>query len=130
MYLIPFHRTLMAQGSLLIISGLAAYSIIGPKAQNMLLASLLFGLASWAGVWVSLKHRSGIWLCLGLSLTGVVIFTQRSIANLLSLIGIIQHEMNFDAYNKCIAVVLFMIMTMICACSLLILYTYLPEKEK
>lgn len=126
----PFHRTLMAQGSLLIISGLAAYSIIGHKAQNMLLASLVFGLASWAGVWISLRRRSGIWISLGLSLAGTVIFTQRSIANLLSLIGIVQHEMNFDAYNKCIAVVLFMIMTMICACSLMILYTYLPEKEK
>lgn len=129
MFLLPFHRTLLAQGSLLIISGLSAYIIIGPKAINMLLASVVFGLASWSGAWLSLKSRNGIWISLGTCLAGTIIFANRCIANLLSLIGIIQHEMNADAYNKCIAVVLFLIMTVICVCSLLILYTYLPEKE-
>lgn len=129
MHKTPFIRTLVVEGTLLIINALSAYAVIGNKAMNMMLAGLTLGIALWICAWVCSKNHQAIWVGLGLSMAGLIIFTQRTIANFLSLIGIIQHEMNFDAYNKSILVVLFMIMSVTCLGGLMILYTYLPERK-
>lgn len=125
----PFVRILVVQGTLLIINGLVSFGIIGPKALNMMLAGVLTGLAMWVSGYLSARNRMAIWAGVGLSMTGLVIFVQRTIANFLSLIGIVQHEMNFDAYNKSIMVVLYIMMSATCLAGLMMLYTYLPEKK-
>lgn len=87
------------------------------------------GIALWATAWYCNKNPKAIWVGFGLSLGGIVVFTQRTIANFLSLISIIQHEMNFDAYNKSIMVVLYIMMSCTCICGLMLTYTYLPERK-
>ncbi len=129
MHSFPYIRTLMVQGSLLIINGLTTYFIIGDKAVKMMSAAVLLGLSVWAVAWYCRKNPKAIWAGLGLSFAGLVIFTQRTIANFLSLIGIVQHEMNLDAYNKSIMVVFYILMSCSCLCGLMLLYTYLPEKK-
>lgn len=94
-----------------------------------MLAGVLTGLAMWVSGYLSARNRMAIWAGVGLSMTGLVIFVQRTIANFLSLIGIVQHEMNFDAYNKSIMVVLYIMMSATCLAGLMMLYTYLPEKK-
>ena len=125
----PFIRILVVQGSLLIINALSAYSVIGIKARNMMFVGLAVGLALWVCGYICSKNRAAIWGGLGISMAGLVIFTQRTSANFLSLIGIVQHEMNLDAYNKCIMVVLYMMMSVSCLAGSMMLYTYLPEKK-
>jgi len=125
----PFVRMLVVQGTLLIINGLVSIGVVGFKALNMMLAGVLLGLAMWVSGYMSSKNRMAIWAGVGLSMSGLVIFVQRTIANFLSLIGIVQHEMNFDAYNKSIMVVLYTMMSATCLVGLMMLYTYLPEKK-
>lgn len=125
----PFVRILVVQGTLLIINGLTCFAIVGAKGTNMMLAGALLGIAMWISAYLSARSRMAIWAGLGLSMGGLVIFVQRTIANFLSLIGIVQHEMNFDAYNKSIMVVLYVIMSVTCLTGLMMLYTYLPEKK-
>ncbi|MFN0187109.1 MAG: hypothetical protein ACKVQV_00250 [Bacteroidia bacterium] len=129
MHSLPHIRAFVVQGTLLIINGLAAYMIVGSKAFNMMLAGILLGIALWGTAWYCNKKAKAIWIGFGLSFAGIVVFTQRTIANFLSLIGIIQHEMNFDAYNKSIMVVLYMMMSCTCICGLMLSYTYLPERK-
>ncbi|MBK7888232.1 MAG: hypothetical protein IPJ86_13360 [Bacteroidetes bacterium] len=129
MHSFPYVRTLVVQGSLLIINGLATYAIIGGKATKMMLAAVLLGMALWVVAWFCNKNPKAIWVGLGLSFSGLLVFTQRTIANFLSLIGIVQHEMNLDAYNKSIMVVFYILMSCSCLCGLMLLYTYLPEKK-
>ncbi|MBK7964389.1 MAG: hypothetical protein IPK10_03115 [Bacteroidetes bacterium] len=129
MHSLPHIRSLVVQGTLLIISGLGAYMIVGNKAFNMMLAGLLLGIALWGTAWYCNKNAKAIWVGFGLSFGGIIVFTQRTIANFLSLIGIIQHEMNFDAYNKSIMVVLYIMMSCTCICGLMLIYTYLPERK-
>lgn len=125
----PFNRILVVQGTLLIINGLCAFAFVGSKAMNMMLAGVLVGLALWTCAYLSAKNRMAIWAGLAVSMSGLVIFSQRAIANFLSLIGIVQHEMNLDAYNKSIVVVLYLLMSATCLTGLMLLYTYLPEKK-
>ncbi|MBL7925127.1 MAG: hypothetical protein JNL88_13075, partial [Bacteroidia bacterium] len=119
MHSLPYIRTLVVQGTLLIITGLSAYSIVGAKATNMMLAGVMLGLGLWACGWYCTKNTKAIWVGFGASFAGLVVFVQRTIANFLSLIGIIQHEMNFDAYNKSIMVVLYIMMSCSCLCGLM-----------
>jgi len=129
MHSLPHIRALVVQGTLLIINGLAAYMIVGSKAFNMMLAGVILGIALWVTAWYCTKNQKAIWVGFGLSFGGMVVFIQRTIANFLSLIGIIQHEMNFDAYNKSIMVVLYIMMSCSCLCGLMLSYTYLPERK-
>lgn len=125
----PFNRILVVEGTLLIINGLCSIAFIGPKALNMMLAGILLGIALWICAYISEKNRMAIWAGLAISMSGLVVFSQRAIANFLSLIGIVQHEMNLDAYNKSIIVVLYLLMSATCLTGLMLLYTYLPEKK-
>jgi len=129
MHSLPHIRALVVQGTLLIINGLAAYMIVGSKAFNMMLAGVILGIALWVTAWYCTKNQKAIWVGFGLSFAGMAVFIQRTIANFLSLIGIIQHEMNFDAYNKSIMVVLYIMMSCSCLCGLMLSYTYLPERK-
>lgn len=129
MHSLPYIRSLVVQGTLLIINALAAYLIVGTKAFNMMAVGVLLGLALWTTAWYCTRNQKAIWGGFGLSIGGIAIFTQRTIANFLSLIGIIQHEMNFDAYNKSIMVVLYLMMSCTCLCGLMLTYTYLPERK-
>ncbi len=103
--------------------------IIGVKAKNMMLIGVLAGLALWICGYLSNRNRMAVWAGLGVSMAGLVVFTQRTIANFLSLIGIVQHEMNFDAYNKTIMIVLYIMMSVTCLSGLMMSYTYLPERK-
>ena len=125
----PFVRILVVEGTLLIINGLSSYAVVGVKAKNMMLIGILTGLALWISAYLSNRNKVAVWAGLGVSMAGLVVFTQRTIANFLSLIGIVQHEMNFDAYNKSIMVVLYVMMSVTCLAGLMMSYTYLPEKK-
>lgn len=129
MHSFPYVRTLVVQGSLLIINGLTTFAIIGGKAGKMMASAVLLGLALWVVAWLCRNNPKTIWAGLGFSFVGLVVFTQRTIANFLSLIGIVQHEMNLDAYNKSIMIVFYILMSCSCLCGLMLLYTYLPEKK-
>ena len=126
----PFIRALVVQGTLLIINGFASYLIVGAKAFNMMLSGIIAGILLWICAWYCTKNVKGLWAGFGVSFAGLLVFSNRTIANFLSLIGIIQHEMNNDAYNKSIMVVLYLLMSCTCLCGLMLLYTYLPEKKK
>ena len=125
----PFVRILVVEGTLLIINGLSSYAIVGVKAKNMMFIGIITGLALWLCAYLSNRNKMAVWAGLGVSMAGLVVFTQRTIANFLSLIGIVQHEMNFDAYNKSIMVVLYVMMSVTCLAGLMMSYTYLPEKK-
>lgn len=124
-----FIRIMVVQGTLLIINGLTSYMVVGIKARNMMILGILTGLALWACGYLSNRNRMAVWAGLGVSMAGLVVFTQRTIANFLSLIGIVQHEMNFDVYNKSIMVVLYIMMSVTSLAGLMMSYTYLPEKK-
>lgn len=124
-----FVRTLSAQGALLILISLTAYLTIGSKSSNMMMAGIALGISQWICAWYSSINPKVVWAGVGLSLTGAVVFTQRAVANFLYVIGIVQHETNYDAYNKTIMVVLLLMNAFVCLSSLIILYTYLPEKK-
>lgn len=94
-----------------------------------MLIGIATGLALWICGYLSNRNRMAVWAGLGVSMAGLVVFTQRTIANFLSLIGIVQHEMNFDAYNKSIMIVLYIMMSVTCLAGLMMSYTYLPEKK-
>lgn len=124
-----FVRTLSVEGALLILISLTAYATIGSKSSNMMMAGIALGIAMWICAWYASSNNMMVWAGVGLSLTGAVIFTQRAVANFLYVIGIVQHETKYDAYNKTIMVVLLLMNAFVCLTSLIILYTYLPEKK-
>lgn len=95
-----------------------------------MLAGVLTGLASWVLSWLTGKGRGSVWAGVGLALATSALFGQRAVANLLALIGIVQHEMNLDAYNKCITVVLLMIMCMASVSTLMILFSNIQPSEQ
>ncbi|CAN5385759.1 hypothetical protein BH11BAC2_BH11BAC2_23650 [soil metagenome] len=123
-------RALSILGTVLILCGVIAIIIIGAKAKNMAIAAIGVGAVAWILSWLSGQGRGSIWLALSLSLASSCLFGQRAIANMLSLIGIVQHEMNMDAYNKCITVVLMLIMCMASVCSLMILFSNMKPVDQ
>jgi hypothetical protein len=117
-------RTLSVLGSVLIICSLLAIFTIGYKAKNLLIVGILSGLISW-GLAVMLSRNSiPQWTSMAFTLIACVVFGQRALANLLAVIGIVQHATNFDAYNKCITIILLLIMTMASVTSLIMVYTF------
>jgi hypothetical protein len=122
-------RTLSIFGTILILSGIIAFIEIGVKGRNLMLAGILTGVIAWTLSWYMSQKKISIWLGLGLSFSCCMIYGQRAIANLLALIGIIQHEMPLDAYNKCITIVILLFMSMASLGSLMMLFSTMQPNE-
>jgi len=122
-------RTLSIFGTLIIISGLIAYTTIGIKSKNQLIAGLLVGILSWIFSWLNSTGKINVWSGIALTFSSCILFGQRTIANLLALIGIIQHNMPLDSYNKCISFILFIFMTVTSVIALMLLFYSITEKE-
>ncbi len=125
----PQSRSLSIFGTLMIICGFLAYISIGIKARNILFSGLGFGAIAWLLSWLNGIGKINVWSGIALSFASSFIFGQRTIANLLALIGIIQHSMPLDAYNKCIAIVILLFMCITSLGTLMLLFYSIPEKE-
>lgn len=117
-------------GTILILCGLIALIIVGNKARNLMIAGLGCGLAAWLFSWLNSNRRVSPWAGFGLCLSCVALFGWRSMTTLLVLIGIVQHEMPLDAYNKCITLVLLLIMCCASVSTLIVMYTFLSDPQK
>ena len=71
-----------------------------------------------------------IWSGLAFTFAASVVFGQRSLANLMALIGIIQNRLTLNAYHKSIYVVLLSIICVSSICSMIVYYANIEEKKK
>lgn len=125
----PQSRSLSIFGTLMIICGLIAYASIGIKARNIMISGVVVGIIAWILSWLNGAGKINVWSGLALAFVCCVVFGQRAIANLLALIGIIQHDMPLDAYNKCIALVILIFMSITSLTTLILLFYSMEEKE-
>ncbi len=125
----PQSRVMSILGTILILCGFIAYLEIGIKARNLMFGGLITGFAAWLISWLNGQGKISVWPGLGLAFICCLIFGQRTLANLLSLIGIIQHEMPLDAYNKCIAIIILIFMSMASLGALMLLFYTMKPKE-
>ena len=127
----PQTRALSLLGSLLIICALIAILVIGLKAKTLLIFTLLTGGTAWVIAWYNSQGKISDWVGVGFSLACSVLFAQRAVANLLVLVGIIQHNVTmFDAYNKSIMFILLLLMSIVSLSSLIVIYSnIIPESE-
>jgi carbon starvation protein CstA len=123
------NRILQVLGSIYIICGLVSIYYIGPKAKNILIASLVFGAAGWIIAYLQEKQKVTPWFGLGLSFCAIIVFGQRCLANIMALIGIIQNRLNLNAYHKCITIVLLAIMCVASIAALIQYYSILDSKK-
>jgi hypothetical protein len=123
------NRILQVLGSIYIICGLVSIYYIGPKAKNILIASLIFGAAGWIIAYLQEKQKVTAWVGLGFSFAAIIVFGQRCLANIMALIGIIQNELKLNAYHKCITIVLLAIMCVASISSLIQYYSILDSKK-
>lgn len=123
------NRILQVLGSIYILCGLVSIYYIGPKAKNILIASLVFGAAGWIIAYLQEKQKVTPWFGLGLSFLAIIVFGQRCLANIMALIGIIQNQLNLNAYHKCITIVLLAIMCVASITSLIHYYSIIESKK-
>lgn len=122
-------RILSVYGSLIIICGLICIYTTGIKGVNLLMGSLLVGITSWIVSYTLAKNKMNEWVGIGVTLAGIIIFGQRSIAHLLLLIGIVQHNVKLNAYDKCITTVLLIIMTSASVSALITYFAFIKTKK-
>ncbi len=125
----PQSRSLSIFGTLMIICGLIAYATIGIKARNIMFSGVVVGIIAWILSWLNGTGKINVWSGLALAFLSSAVFGQRAIANLLALIGIIQHDMPLDAYNKCIALVILIFMSITSVTTLILLFYSIEERE-
>ena len=125
----PQSRSLSIFGTLMIMCGLIAYATIGVKARNIMFSGLGAGIIAWVLSWMNSAGKINVWSGLALTFLCSVVFGQRVIANLLALIGIIQHDMPLDAYNKCISLVILIFMSITSVTAMMLMFYSMEEKE-
>lgn len=122
-------RILSVFGSLIIICGIISIYSTGIKGLNLLLGTLVVGIAAWIVSFALSKNKMNEWVGVGVILAGILIFGQRSIAHLLALIGIVQHELSLNAYDKCITTILLIIMTSASVSALITYFAFLKSNK-
>lgn len=123
-------RLLHVLGSIMIICGFLAYFYAGQKAINLLGASIGFGAIAWIIAYLQKINKVTAWYGFAFTLLSSVIFGQRCLANLMTLIGIIQNRLASNAYHKSIYVVLLSIICVSSICSMIVYYVNLEEPKK
>jgi hypothetical protein len=122
-------RVVSVFGTMYLILSIIAVLMIGDKGVRLALAAGGVGIAAWLVSFYMITGKLPNWIGFLLMFASGIIFGQRAIANFLAIIGIIQHDMSFDAYNKCISIVLLMCMTFTSISSLILLYTVSPPES-
>lgn len=117
-------RTLSVLGSLLIICGLLAILTIGYKSRNLLLVGCFSGVMAWILAWLIGQEKIPSWAGLAFTLCATIIFTQRALANFWALVGIIQHQPNYDAKNKCTLIILLLVMAFVSLNALILAFVF------
>jgi hypothetical protein len=112
-----------------LILSIIAVLMIGNKGVRLAMAAGGVGIAAWIASFYMITGKVPKWTGFLLMFSSGIIFGQRAIANFLAIIGIIQHDMSYDAYNKCISIVLLMCMTFTSISSLILLYTVSPPES-
>ena len=123
-------RLLQILGSIMIICGFLAYYYAGSKAIMLLIASIGGGAIAWTISYLQKMGKITIWSGLAFTFAASVVFGQRSLANLMALIGIIQNRLTLNAYHKSIYVVLLSIICVSSICSMIVYYANIEEKKK
>jgi len=121
-------RVISIFGTIYLLISLAAYLLMGPKGIRIAMAGSSIGIVSWVFSWYNSLGKVSVWPAFLLTLGSAIIFGQRAIANFLAIIGIVQHNLSYDAFNKCIAIVLLMMMSFTGIAALMLLYTTTPPR--
>jgi LytS/YehU family sensor histidine kinase len=123
-------RLLHILGSIMIICGFLAYYYAGTKALSLFISSIGGGAIAWIIAYLQKINKIAGWYGLGFIFASSIIFGQRSLANLMVLIGIIQNHITANAYHKGIHVVLLSIICVSSICSMILYYVNLDESKK
>jgi hypothetical protein len=121
-------RVVSIFGTMYLILSIIAILMIGNKGIRLAVASGGVGIIAWFVSFYMTTGKIPNWTGFLLFFASGIIFGQRAIANFLAIIGIIQNDMSYDAYNKCISIVLLMCMTFTSISSLILLYTISPQE--
>ncbi len=122
-------RVVSIFGTMYLILSIIAVLMIGNKGVRLAMAAGGVGIAAWIASFYMITGKVPKWTGFLLMFSSGIIFGQRAIANFLAIIGIIQHDMSYDAYNKCISIVLLMCMTFTSISSLILFYTVSPPES-
>ncbi|HOS47900.1 MAG TPA: hypothetical protein PLG57_04645 [Bacteroidia bacterium] len=123
------NKILQVLGSVYIMCGLISYYFVGPKSKILLIVSICFGVTSWAIAQMQESGKISDWTGLGFTFFAMIVFSQRCLANIMALIGIIQNRLNINAYHKCIFIVLLSVMCAATISSLIQYYSLLESKK-